>query len=54
MYISAQCIKAAKGHLISKANNQAVDFPKKRTDGFDLFAMKSKKTNKTNSSVHSL
>ena len=28
--------------------------PKKQTDKFDLFAVKSKKANKTNSSVHFL
>ena len=33
---------------------RAVDFPKKQTDEFDLFAFKSKKANKTNSSVHFL
>ena len=45
---------AIKGQLISKANCQAVDSPKKRTDEFDLFAVKSKKANKTNSSVRFL
>ena len=39
------------GQLISKADWRAIDSPKKRTDEFDLFAMKSKKANKTNSSV---
>ena len=34
-----------------KANWRAEDSPKKRTDKFDLFAVKSKKANKTNSSV---
>ena len=43
-----------KGHLISKANFQAVDSPKKQTDEFDLFAVRSKKANKTNSSVRFL
>ena len=32
----------------------ALDSPKKRTDEFDLFAVKSKKANKTNLSVHFL
>ena len=45
-------IETPKGHLISKANCQAVDSPKKQMDEFDLFAVKSKKANKTNSSVH--
>ena len=40
-----------KGQLISKADWRVVDSPKKRTDEFDLFTVKSKKTNKTNSSV---
>ena len=40
-----------KGQLISKADQRAVDSPKKRKDEFDLFAVKSKKANKTNSSV---
>ena len=43
-----------KGQLISKANCQAGDSPKKRTDEFDLFALKSKKANKTNSSIRFL
>ena len=43
-----------KGQLISKADWRAVDSPKKRTDEFDLFAVKSKKANKTNSSVRFL
>ena len=34
-----------------KADWQAVDSPKKRTDDFDLLAVKSKKANKSNSSV---
>ena len=34
-----------------KADRCAVDSPKKRTDEFDLFAVKSKKEYKTNSSV---
>ena len=46
--------QAAKGQLISKADWRAVDSPKKRTDEFDLFAVKSKKANKTNSSVRFL
>ena len=37
-----------------KADWQAVETPKKRTDEFDLFAVKSKKANKTNSSVRVL
>ena len=37
-----------------KADWQAVDSPKNRTDEFDLFAVKSKKASKTNSSVRSL
>ena len=43
-----------KGQLISKANWRAIDSPKKQTDEFDLFAVKSKKANKTNSSAHFL
>ena len=35
-----------------KADWRAIDSPKKRTDEFDLFAVKSKKANKTNLSVH--
>ena len=35
------------GQLISKADWHAVDSPKKQTDEFDLFAVKSKKTKKT-------
>ena len=46
--------QAAKGQLISKADWRAVDSPKKRTDEFDLFAVKSKKANKSNSSVRFL
>ena len=34
-----------------KADWRAVDSPTKQTDEFDLFAIKSKKANKTNSSV---
>ena len=37
-----------------KADWPAVDSPKKRTDEFDLFAMKSKKANKTNSPIRFL
>ena len=37
-----------------KADWRAIDSPKKRTEEFDLFAMKSKKANKTNSSIHFL
>ena len=37
-----------------KANWRALDSPKKQTDEFDLFAVKSKKANKTNSSVRFL
>ena len=40
-----------KGQLFQKADWRAVDSPKKRTDEFDLFAVKSKKANKSNSSV---
>ena len=40
-----------KGHLISKAIYGLLTSPKKRTDEFDLFAMKGKKANKTNSSI---
>ena len=39
---------------MENADWQAVDSPKKRTDEFDLFAVKSKKANKTNSSVRFL
>ena len=41
----------AKGQLILKAIYGLLTSPKKRTDEFDLFALKSKKANKTNSSV---
>ena len=37
-----------------KADWRAVDSPKEWTDEFDLFTVKSKKANKTNSSVHFL
>ena len=40
-----------KAKLFWKADWQAVDSPKKRTDQFDLFAVKNKKANETNSSV---
>ena len=40
-----------KGQIKPKADWRAVDSPKKQTDEFDLFAVKSKKANKTNSSV---
>ena len=43
-----------KGQLISKADWRAVDSPKKQTDEYNLFAVKSKKANKTNSSVRFL
>ena len=42
---------ATKNRLISKADWRAIDSPKKRTNEFDLFAVKSKKANKTNSSL---
>ena len=44
----------AKGQLISKAIYGLLTSPKKRTDEFDLFAVKSKKANKTNSSARFL
>ena len=44
----------AKGQLISKPIYDLLTSPKKRTDEFDLFAVKSKKANKTNSSVRFL
>ena len=40
--------------MIPKIRLGAIDSPKKRMDEFDLFAVKSKKANKTNSSVHFL
>ena len=43
-----------KGQLISKAIHGQLTSPKKRTDEFDLFAMKSKKANKSNSFVRFL
>ena len=43
---------ADKGQLISKAIYDVLTSPKKRTDEFYLFAVKSKKANKTNSSIH--
>ena len=36
---------------VNQADWRAVDSPKKQTDEFDLFAVKSKKANKTNLSV---
>jgi hypothetical protein len=39
---------------VNQADWRAVDSPKKQTDEFDLFAMKSKKANKTNLSVRFL
>ena len=39
-----------KGQLISKADWRKLDSPKNWTDEIDLFAVKSKKANKTNSS----
>ena len=47
-------MKLLKGQLISKADQRTIDSPKKRTDEFDLFAVKSKKANKTNSSIRFL
>ena len=44
----------AKGQLISKADWCAADSPKKQMDEFDLFAVRSKKANKINSSIHFL
>ena len=44
----------AKGQLISKADWHAINSPKKRTDEFDLFAVKSKKAKKINSSPNFL
>ena len=38
----------AKGQIKPLADFCAVDSPKKRTNKFDLFAVKSKKANKTN------
>ena len=43
-YKSRQYVKVRKNR---KADWQAVDSPKKQTDEFDLFAVKSKKANKT-------
>ena len=43
-----------KGQLISKTDWRAIDSPKKRMDEFDLFAVKSKKANKTNLSIRFL
>ena len=40
-----------KGQLISKPIHDLLTSPKKRTNEFDLFAAKSKKANKSNSSV---
>ena len=40
-----------KGQLISKAIYGLLTPPKKRMNEFDLFVVKSKKANKTNSSV---
>ena len=46
MNFKANCY--GKGQLISKADWRPIDSPKKRMDEFDLFAVKSKKANKTN------
>ena len=43
-----------KVSLFRKSDLRAVDSPIKRSDEFDLFAVKSKKANKINSSVHFL
>ena len=40
-----------KVRLNRKADWRALDSPKKRMDEFDLFAVKSKKANKTNLSI---
>ena len=45
---------SSKGQIKPKADWQAVDSPKKQTDEFDLFAVKSKAANKTYSSVRFL
>ena len=52
----AHCMLAilTKGHLISKADWHAIDSPKNWTNEFDLFAVKSKRANKINSSVRFL
>ena len=47
-------INVGKGQIKPKNRLAAVDSPKKRTDEFDLFAVKSKKAKKTNSSVRFL
>ena len=54
LYFNLAFCLCIKGQLISKADWRAIDSPKKRTDEFDLFAVKSKKANKKNSSVHFL
>ena len=43
--------KLVKVRKNQKADWRAVDYHKKRTDKFDLFAVKSKETNKKKSSV---
>ena len=43
-----------KGQIKPKADWRAVDSPKKQTDEFDLFAVKSKKANKSNLSIRFL
>ena len=48
------CYTIPKGQIKSKADWRAVDSPKKQTDEFDLFAVKSKKANQTNLSVRFL
>ena len=45
---------STKGQIKPKADWRAVDSLKKRTDKFDLFAVKSKKAKETNSSVRFL
>ena len=50
LFVFVVFLEMTKGQLISKADWRAIDSPKKRTGEFDLFAVKSKKANKTNSS----
>ena len=51
MYENKKSVTSFKGQLISKAIYGLLTSSKKRTDEFDLFAMKSNKANKTNSSI---
>ena len=54
IYVDNLVTPPLKVRYNQKADWRTVDSPKKRTDEFDLFAVKSKKANKTNSFVRFL